>query len=205
MTDAAYRLPNVRARLRRTRTAPGTTPTETVLTIWLRDSVFRVRDEAGRPYSDVAADVRSARGFGRTPRTMEEFMDAADRARRLPGPPTELYGDLDTGDGLVCEPGAEPWEVVPAVLLPVAAQLLADGREASLVPTGHPTYLGRPCAEYRFPLTGEEDGVPYRSEVRWVVSEPYLLVREVSDGGLHVLVETVELAEGVVTEADVRP
>jgi hypothetical protein len=205
MTEVVPRYPNVRARLRRTRTAPGTKPVETTLTIWLRDGAFRVRDETGRPYADVAGDVRSARGFGTMPRTREELMDAADRARAPARPPTELYGDLETGEGTVCEAGEEPWPVSPAVLAPVAAQLLTDGRETELDPVSTTTCLGRPCDEYRFALAGEEDGIPYRSEVRWLVSGPFVLLREVRDEGLSAVVEVVELEEGTVTDADLRP
>jgi hypothetical protein len=209
MTDAVPRYPNARARLRRTRTAPGTTPSRPTLTIWLRDSAFRVRDETGRPYSDVVGDVRSARGFGLTPRTMEEFMDASDWSRRTPGrAPTELYGDLALGEGAVSEAGEEPWQIDPALISPVAAQLLSDGREAELAPVSTTTYLGRPSAEYRSTLTGEEEGYPYRSEVRWLVSGPFVLLREVRDARiaeLTAVTEVVELEEGTVTTADLRP
>ena len=209
MTDAVRRYPNVRARLRRTRTAPGTRPSETTLTIWLRDSAFRVRDETGRPYSDVVGDVRSARGFGNTPRTMEEFMDASEWSRRTPGrPATELYGDLDLDEGAVSEAGQEAWQVGPAVISPVAAQLLSDGREAGLDPVSTTTYLGRPCAEYRFTVTGDEDGVPYRSQVCSLVSGPFVLRREVRDVRIEELTavtEVVELEEGTVTDADLTP
>ncbi|MGH3797053.1 MAG: hypothetical protein ACRDSP_19440 [Pseudonocardiaceae bacterium] len=209
MTDAASRFPNVCARLRRTHTAPGIQPSETTLTIWLWNTAFRVRDEAGRPYSDVVNDVRSARGFGATPRTMEEFMDTSYRSRHSTDrDPTELYGDFQTGEATVREAGQDPWPVSPEVIAPVAAQLLTDGREAELELVSTTTYLDRPCAEYRFTLTGDEDGVPYRSDVRRLVSGPFVLLQEVRDeriSQLATVTEVVELNEGTVTDADLRP
>jgi hypothetical protein len=210
MTDAVPHFPNVRARLRRTHTAPGIRPDETTLLIWLRDSAFRVRDEAGRPYSEVMDDVRSARGFGATPRSMEEFMDASSRARHSTTgrAATELYGDLQTGEGAVREAGQNPWPVSPAVIAPVAAQLLTEGREAESEPVSTTTYLDRPCTNYRFTLTGDEDGMPYRSAVRWLVSGPFVLFREVRDeriNELATITEVVELEEGTVTATDLRP
>jgi hypothetical protein len=178
------------------------------MVIWLRDGAFRIRDEAGRPYAEIVGDVRSARGFGSTPRTMEEFMDASDRSRSPGRAATELYGDLETGNATVHEPGEQPWPVSPAVLYPVAAQLLTDGREAELDRVSAVRCLDRQCEEYRFAVTGDEDGIPYRSDVRWLVSGPYVLLREVRDariGELTAVSEVVELAEGVVTDADLSP
>ncbi len=179
------------------------------MVIWLRDSAFRVRDEAGRPYSDVMSDVTAARGFGRTPQTIEELMDAWD-VSRMPTDqvPTEIYGDLTTGDGTVREAGQEPWPIHATVIAPVAEQLLTDGREASLEPVAMCTCLDRPCAEYRFSIEGDEGGIPYRSDVRWLVHAPFVLLREVQDSkhpDLSVRTEVVELAEGIVTDADLHP
>lgn len=209
MTDATPRFPNAYARLRRTHTAPGIRPSETRLTIWLWDTAFRVHDEAGRPYSDVMNDVRSTRGFGTTPRTMEEFMDTSYRSRQSTGRnATELYGDLRAGEGMVQEAGQDPWPVSPEMIAPVAAQLLTDGREAHAEPGSTTTFLDRRCVEYRFTLTGDEDGIPYRSDVRWLVSGPFILLREVRDQDINELAtitEVVELTEGTVTDADLRP
>lgn len=209
MTDAPSRFPNVRARLRRTHTAPGLRSSETTLTIWLRNTAFRVRDEAGRPYSYVVNDVRSARGFGATPRTMEEFMDTSYRSRHPTGRnATELYGDVQSGEGMVQEAGQDPWPVNPEVIAPVAAQLLTDGREAQTGPVSTTIFLDRPCVEYRVTLTGDEDGIPYRSDVRWLVSGPFVLFREIRDehiSELATVTEVVALTEGTVTDADLRP
>jgi hypothetical protein len=89
----------------------------------------------------------------------------------------------------------------------VAEQVLTDGREAALDPAGESVYLGRRCQEYRFAVEGDEDGIAYRSDVRWLLWGPYVLLHEVRDaphGSLHALTEVVDLAEGAVTEADLR-
>jgi hypothetical protein len=208
MTSPGHTFPNVHARLRRFRTSPGAPSAETTLSIWLRGTAFRVRDETGRSYADLADDVQAARGFGNVPRTIEDLMDAKSRSRHPPGRPTELSGDLGTGRGEVYERGRPPWTIEATRLVPIATQLLTGGREARLDPVSTGTFLGRPSAEYEFAVTGEEDGIPYRSLVRWVVSTPYLLLREVRDdraAALAVVTEVVELDEGSVTEADLHP
>jgi hypothetical protein len=208
MTLVAPPFPNVHARLRRVHTAPGIQPATAVLSIWLRQGAFRIHDETGRWYSEIMDDVRSERGFGATPRTIEDFMDAAARARHVADrDATEIYGDLETGEGTVREAGRSPWPVDPTVIVPVAAQLFADGRELDIEPTSITTYLGRPCTEYRFTLTGREDTTHYRSAVRWLVSGPFVLYREVRDEHIHELstvTEVIELNEGAVTDSDLR-
>jgi hypothetical protein len=205
---SAHAYPNVRARLRRVRRAPFAPTSETSTVIWLSGARFHVRDESGRGYADIVGDVTSERGFGRTPRTMEGLMDAWDAFHRSSDEMTDLYGDLETGEAVVRETGGEPWTANVEAIRPVAEQLLADGRETILQPVGESTYLGRPCREYRFAIDGEENGVRYRSEVRWLVSGPFVLLREVRDtppGEMHALTEVLELDEGVVTEAELRP
>ncbi|GIG64512.1 hypothetical protein [Phytomonospora endophytica] len=196
---------NVRVRLLRTRIAPGAPVLTTRLTIWWRGTRFRIHDESGRAYADLAADVSEPRGFGRTPRTMEEFMDAAtavpDRGR------TDLYGDLDEPVGLVDEPRARPWEVPVARIAPIAAQVLAGDLDGQ-VPGGRETVLGRECVEYLGVLEGNEGGRAFRSEVRRLVSGPYVLLREVVDldgGLLRLRAEAASLDEGAVTASDVDP
>jgi|HubBroStandDraft_6_1064221.scaffolds.fasta_scaffold19615_6 hypothetical protein len=200
--------PNVRARLRRIRRAPFAPTSETRMVIWLRGERFRVRDESGRGYAEITGDVTAERGFGLTPRTMEGFMDAWDASRHSSDQASELYGDVETGEAVVHEAGRESWTTDAGVIRPVAEQLLADGREATLEPVGESTYLDRPCQEYRFALEGEEDGFRYRSDVRWLVSGPFVLLREVRDsphGGLYALTEVLELEEGAVADVDLRP
>lgn len=203
----AREFPNVRLRLRRTIRAPGAPDTDTTVVLWLNGSRFRLRDEAGRSYPDLLADITSGRGFGRSARTLEDFMDAwtaADRSR----PPTEIYADLATDRATVVESGGPAWPIDAGRLAGLAGQVFTDERELDLEPIGHTRRLGRDCAEYRFAIEGEENGVPYRSEERWLVSSPYLLRRVVDDlpaRRLRAVTEVVELLEGVVTEDDVAP
>jgi hypothetical protein len=178
------------------------------MVIWLDGERFRVRDESGRGYAEITGDVTAERGFGLMPRTMEGVMDAWDASRHPSDQASELYGDAETGEAVVLEAGRRSWRTDVAAVLPVAEQLLVDGRETTLEPVGESTYLDRPCREYRFALEGEEDGVRYRSDVRWLVSGPFVLLREVRDsprGGLYVLTEVLELEEGAVAGADLRP
>lgn len=208
MTPAAPPYPNVHARLRRVHTAPGIRPVTAILSMWLRREAFRIRDETGRWYSEIMDDVRAERGFGATPRTIEDFMDASARAGQATDRGvTDLYGDLETGEGTVREAGRSPWPVDPSVLVPVAAQLFVDGRESDIQPTSTTTCLGRPCTEYRFTLTGREGATPYRSAVRWLVSGPFVLYREVRDEDideLSTVTEVVALDEGAVTDSDLQ-
>ncbi len=202
------RYPNVRARLRRTRQAPGIPALEVSMVIWLSGARFRVRDDNGRGYADIVDDVAVPRGFGALPRTIEGFMDAQDAARRPARGPTEFYGDAGTGEAIVHPAGRDPWTADIRALAPVAEQLLTGGREAMLRPVGEATQLGRRCREYRFSIEDDEAGIAYRSEVRWLAAAPFLLLREVWDAqhtGLYARIEVVELAEGVVTEAELRP
>jgi hypothetical protein len=177
--------------------------------IWLRGSAFRVRDESGRPSSDLLGDLTEARGFGILPRTMEGFMDAWNLSRKPPNHvPTELYGDLSSGDGMIREAGWPARPIDAGVIAPVAEQLLTDGRERDLEPVATATCLGRPCTEYRFDIDGAEGAVAYRTHVRWLVSAPYVLLREIRDSkhdNLFALSEVVVLEEGTVTDADLRP
>jgi hypothetical protein len=201
-----YAYPNARARLRWTRHAPVTPPVEATIVIWLRGARFRVRDETGRRYADILGAVTAPRGFGVTPRTIEDFMDAGAAD---PGPgATELYGDGVTGEAVVHEAGREPWTADPDAIAPAAEQLLAGDREPAPEPAGESTYLGRPCLEYRYVIDGEEDGIDYRSDIRCLVSAPFVLLREVRDSrhpDLYARTEVLELTEGAVTTPDLRP
>jgi hypothetical protein len=201
--------PNVRARLRRVSRAPLAPTSETSMVVWLSGGRFHIRDESGRGYADIVGDVTGQRGFGTTPRTMEGLMDAWDTSRRRSDEVTDLYGDVESGEAVVYEAGRrEPWTTDVGAIRAVVEQVLADGREATLEPVGESTYLGRPCRDYRFAIEGEEDGARYRSDVRWLVSGPFVLLREVTDslhGRLYALTEIVELEEGAVAESDVRP
>lgn len=199
--------PNVRLRLRREAKAPGAPDTEARMALWLSGSRFRLRDETGRSYPELVGDVTSARGFGRASRTIEGLMDAWSAAGRE-HLPTEIVADLATDAAVVVEEGGQPWTLEASRLVGLADQVFTHGLERDLEPVGERGFLGRSCLEYRFSIEGVEEGVPYRSDVSWLVSAPYLLRREVRDapdGRLVAITEVVELVEGGVTEDDLRP
>ena len=182
---------------------PRTASAEIVF--WLAGARFRLRDETGRPFPDVLADVTAARGLGATARSMEDFMGAwtpTEHARR----PTEVFVDAASDEAFVIEADADPWRRPAAELLALTDQVLSHGRETGLRPAGERRFLDRVCREYLFTIEGEEQGTPYRTEVGWLVSGPYILRRELRDstlGRLSVVSEVVELDEGVVGDADV--
>ncbi len=188
--------PTLRAVVRRTRTAPATPPAEHRLEIRLRGDTFRVVDADGRTYAEVAAEVAAPRGFGLLPRTIEEFMDTTAAALRGPAAaPSEFAGDLATGRGTVVEAGRAPREVPVQLVAPIAEQVLAGDLVAGRAPAGAAEHLGRACAEYRFALTGEDEGRPFRSNVRLLVWEGLVVVREVRDAELDDLRAVAEVVE----------
>ena len=188
--------PTLRAVVRRTRIAPATPPAEHRLEIWLRGDTFRVVDADGRTYAEVAAEVAAPRGFGLLPRTIEEFMDITAAALRgAAAAPSEFAGDLATGHGTVVEAGGAPREVPVGLVAPIAEQVLAGDLVAGRTPAGAAEHLGRACAEYRFALIGEDEGRPFRSDVRLLVWEGLALVREVRDAELDDLRAAAELVE----------
>jgi len=94
----------------------------------------------------------------------------------MPGPgaglspqPTDLYGDWASGEAAIYEAGKAPWTTDVGVGGAVASQLLTNRREATLEPTGEVVCLHRRCLEYRFEIEGREEGIEFRSEVRWLV------------------------------------
>jgi hypothetical protein len=187
--------PTLRAVLRRARTAPALPPTEHRLEIRLDGSTFAVVDRDGRTFGEVIAEATAPRGFGSMPRTIEGFMDATSAALRGPAAASsEFAGDLATGRGTAVEAGGEPREVPAPLLAPIAEQVLAgdlDGRE----PVGEAELLGRTCAEYRFAVTGQDDGRPYRSEVRLLVWHGLVMLRDVRDATVPDLRATAEVVE----------
>ena len=199
--------PNVRFRLRRTTHAPNAPDTDAVLMLWLSGSRFRLRDEAGRSYPAILADVAPGRGLGQAARSIEDQMDAWSTAARS-WPPTEIYADHAMDQATVIESGGQPWSVGARRVAGLADQVFSHALPPEAEPAGWTSRLGRRCEEFRFAIVGEEDGVPYRSEVRWWVSAPYLLRREVADapsGRRRAMTEVLELDEGIVTENDLMP
>ena len=199
--------PNARLRLRRTTHAPNAPDTDAALMLWLSGSRFRLRDEAGRSYPAILADVAPGRGLGVAARSIEDQMDAWSEAGRF-WPPTEIYADLTADRATVVESGGQPWSIAAQRLAGLADEVFSQALAPDAELVSRTSHLGRPCDEYRFAIVGEEDGVPYRSEVRWWVAGPYLLRREVEDaagGRRRAMTEVLELVEGVVTDDDLQP
>jgi hypothetical protein len=204
MQQRAY--PNVRLRFRRTAKAPGLPESEARLVLWSDGARFHLRDETGRSYPEILDDVTAPRGLGRVSRTIEDLMDAWGSARRQRAA-TDIFADLDRDVAVVAEEGGQPWSADAARLVGLADQAFAGELEERFAIVGEQTFLGRSCTEYRFSIQGEDGGVSYRSDVSWLVSAPYLLRRHVRDapaGRRSVLIEVIELAEGVVTADDLR-
>jgi hypothetical protein len=173
---------NARAAILITRELPGTAAIKAPVTIWWLGSRFHARDESGLPVDDLLALANSPRGFGREPRTKEEFMD--------------------TRRGTVIRRGRK-LETDIKLLLPLA-ELVLSGDVASLKPTGRAQLLKREATEYTTYLPGENGG---RSTVRRLVSGPYTLLREVTNEhrrGALLRVEVLSLDEGAVSDTDVR-
>jgi hypothetical protein len=210
MSDA-HGYPNVKARLRLSRRGPSLPPRDSYLDIWLRGTRFRVRDEAGRDYSEIFADVTASRGLGAIPRSLEAMMDIWSQEPDPDAPTpiaTELDGDLATDEGWVRRRGQAAWPIRAAKLTPIAEQMLAGALDPRLAPRGVITRLGRPCVEYHGVLEGEEEGRPYASVVTRVVSPPYLVYSHVQDArhASHSYTrEIVALEEGVVGDHDLTP
>jgi hypothetical protein len=197
--------PNARLRLRRRAAAPATPDREDEIELWLDGPRLRLRDASGRPFPDVIADVVSARGFGRSARSLEDLMGAWTPG--APRPPTEIFVDAESAEAVVVEPGAGPWRTPAASVLPLADLVLTRGRERGLSPAGEQRFLDRDCRAYHFTLDGAEDGIPFHTHVRWLVAGGYLLRRELRDAGhpgRWSTTEVIALDEGVVDDGDVR-
>lgn len=201
-------LPNARIRLRLHFRAPALPERDIEQTIWLHGSKFRVRDEAGRSFYEVLGDVTYPRGLGLPATTMEEMMDRRSAAKRAPSGVTEVYGDLESGAGLVVPSVGEPWAKDAVALVPLARQVLAGDRVSTLGRAGGVKRLGRDATEHKGEVEVEENGAERRNTVVRVVAPPYLLLDDVRDAELadHYYVrEVLALDEGVVTDADVTP
>jgi hypothetical protein len=189
--------------------APALPKREIYMNIWMKGTRFRVRDESGRDVATILGDLSASRGLGVPARTIEEIMDASSQSRDLgAGGVTELYGDLVTTKGWVYRGGEPAWPIAAEQLAPAAAQILAGGIEKQMEPRGQVTRLGRPSTEYHGFLEGDDQGIPYRSEVTLVVSPPYLLFSDVRDAqnAHHYYTREVDsLEEGAVADLDLMP
>ena len=187
---------NVRAQIIITRALPGTEPIKAPTTIWWHGSRFHVHVESGLPAQDLLALANSPRGFGREPRTKEEFMDTRTE---LPGV-TDVYGDLTKRSGTVVTDGTKLAADIE-LLLPMA-ELVLSGDLTGLERTGSAKLLGRDATEYTSYLSGRR-GVG--SKVRRLVAGPYTLLREVTDErrrGALLRVEVLSIEEGAGSDVD---
>jgi hypothetical protein len=191
--------------------SPALPPREHYMDIWMKGTRFRVRDESGRHVAEILGDLSAPRGLGAPARSIEEMMDiwsqAQDGEAAARGV-TELYGDLATGEGWVLRGEQAAWPIPADDLAPVAEQILAGELDEQLQPRGQATRLGRPSTEYHGILEGQDEGIPYRSEVTRVVSPPYLLLSEVrnpQNADHSYTREVVSLVEGATADPDLTP
>jgi hypothetical protein len=200
--------PNVRARIRLSSKAPGLDPRADEAEIWLRGRRFRVRDESGRPPSEILGEIHAPRGLGVPARSMEDLMDRNAATRRPKAGATELFGDLATKEGWVYPPHGPRWARPAPDLAPAAEQILAKGVETSLGRTREVTRLGRAGVEVHGVVPVVDDGQTFHNDVTLVLSPPFLLLDQVRDAGNaeHFFVrEILSLEEGAVTDADLTP
>lgn len=187
---------NVRATILITRELPGTGTIKAPVTISWAGSRFHVRVESGLPVDDLLALADSPSGFGREPRTKEEFMDTRIQLTGV----TEMYGDRTAEHGTVIEDGRK-LETDVERLLPMG-ELMLSRDVSDLKPTGSTRLLGREATEYTTYLSGEDSA---RSKMRLLLSGPYTLLREVTDerrSGALLRVEMLSLDEGAATDPD---
>jgi len=209
MSQPGY--PNVHARLRLMQRAPATPDRDSELEIWLTGTRFRVRDLTHRRVDEILADLTAPRGLGAPARTMEDLMDlhASERARaNRDVPPTELFGDLGTGEGWVYPSKGARWPMAANELAPAAEQILARNKVVGLQIGPSSTRLGRTATEYRGFVVVTVDGEQHQNAVTRVIAAPYLLlenVRDAGNAGLSYVREVVSLDDGSVTDADVTP
>ena len=209
--DAPRGYPNVRARLRLSRMGPGLPKREIYMDIWMKGSMFRVRDEAGRDMAEILEDITAKRGLGAAARTMEGIMDiwsvTLDEGEATRGA-TELFGDMATDEGWVYPRGKARWAIAAERVAPAAEQILSKGRETQLEPLRDVTRFGKTCTEYHGFVEVEDQGVQHRNEITRVISPPFVLfdqVRNAQDSEHYYIREVVSLEEGAVTDADVAP
>jgi hypothetical protein len=203
--------PNVKARLRLSRMSPALPPRESYMDIWMKGTRFRVRDESGRHVAEILGDLSANRGLGVPAHSIEEIMDIWSQSQDMGAATrgvTELYGDLATGEGWVLRGEQAAWPIRADELAPAAEQILAGGHDKQLEPRGQVTRLDRPSTEYHGFLEGEDQAIPYKSEVTRVVSPPYLLLSKAhnAQNANHSYTrEVVSLEEGAVADSDLTP
>gem|GEM_PF-5314922 len=201
--------PNVYVRLMLTKNGPVLPKIEGYVEIWIKTPKFRVRDKTGRFVYEIRGDIASNRGLGQPPQSLEEIMDIQSRfMKKSDFGVTEFFGDIATGQGLVYESGSPPWAIEAKEILPLAEQIFSYGIEQHLKPVQLTSQFERACTEYHGFLDGQEAGVKFKSELRVIVSSPFVFLNEVHDAEIrnyYFIREFVEFREGKVTDADVEP
>lgn len=201
--------PNVYARLVLAKKGPVLPKIEGVVEIWIKSPKFRVRDNTGRFVYEICGDIASNRGLGQPPQSIEEIIDIQSRFRDKPAfGVTELFGDIASGQGLVCESEKAPWVIEAKKIAPVAEQIFSPEIEKYLKPVRATNRFERACTEYRGFLEGEEDGTKFKSEIRLIISPPFVFLNEVHDAEIssyYFIRECVDFREGKVTDVDVEP
>jgi hypothetical protein len=208
MSQPGY--PNVHVRLRVAQRAPAIPPRDSELEIWLLGTRFHVRDLTGQMIQDILGDVAAPRQLGVPARTIEDMMDRHSEAQHpeVNPRPTELFGDLATGNGWVYPSEGDRKQLRATRLAPAAEQILARDKANGLTPGASSTRLGRAATEYRGVVTVTEDGEPYHNAVTRVIAPPYLLLEDIHDAanpGRSYVREIIALDEGSVTDADLTP
>lgn len=189
---------NVRVTFQITRRLPGAGDLAVGGTVWWLGTRFHVRLDSGLPAEDLLDLAAAERGFGREPRTKEDFMDTRVPMKGV----VDVYGDTAAKYGAVVEDRTSKLAVETAELLPMA-RLVFSGDVTGLGPSGRGRLLGRETNEY---TTYRERKGEYRSTERRMVAGAYVLLREVTDekrAGALLRVETLSLDEGAAREADV--
>lgn len=190
---------NVHARLRVEQRQPGIPDRARVLQIWLAGSRFRVRDPAGRAVHEIVGDVTAPRGLGLPVRELEDIGD---------GPPSELGGDLATGEGWVQGPFGDRWSQPAAELAPAALQIFAGDKAAGLTAAGIEVRHGRRGLVYRGTVGVRADDRVRYNRIHRVIAPPYLLFETAHDTEVEALSyqrELIALEDGAVTDADLAP
>lgn len=198
MMQSGY--PNVHVRLHLSQHMPDSAPRKNEIEVWLKDTRFRVRELTGRRLDEILADATAPRQLGAPLRTTEHGDQMAA--------PTELYGDLVTGEGWVVGADRPPASVRATVLAPVAEQILAQGKAHGLQGTRPTTRLGRFSIAYRGRIHVSTDGEQFHNMVIRVISPPYILLDDAhntSNTEQAYVREVTALEEGTVTDAEVTP
>jgi hypothetical protein len=120
---------------------------------------------------------------------------------------TEFIGDMASKHGCIYEPESAPWMIETEEIAPVVEQIFTDGLEAQLDSIETLTRFGRTCTKYHGFVEGEDGGAPYKSEIKRIVSPPFLFLNEVRDAeqsDYYYIREFVEFEEGKVTDKEVE-